>query len=370
MQRRLEQLRSLGYVAWDKGADTRLTGVTRFDVERTAPGYNLYSDLADQVHLTNLKGEKIHTWRVKGGKQCQHGVLRPDGSLVMVCFGHGLVAVDWNSEVLLDFRMPAHHDITPLPDGGYLLPYGEMKTYKGRRVIFDGIATISAMGKVVNRWSTFAHLPELQKLHAPSELDKEGGAAEGALRADEQELNYYHLNTVEVLPETPLGKKDPRFKAGNLLVCFRNVNLLAVLDPSTYAVQWSWGEKILDLPHTPTMTANGNILVFDNGAGRGYSRVLEIEPVRGEIVWKYQGTPPESFYSKYCGSAQRLPNGDTLILDSWRGRAFEVTAKGEVVWEFWGPEIVGDMRKRIYRFNRLPPAVVEPLIKRFGPDAK
>ena len=31
---------------------------------------------------------------------------------------------------------------------------------------------------------------------------------------------------------------------------------------------------------------------------------------------------------------QRLPNGNTLIAEATTGRTFEVTCKGEVVWEY------------------------------------
>ena len=37
------------------------------------------------------------------------------------------------------------------------------------------------------------------------------------------------------------------------------------------------------------------------------------------------------------GSAQRLPNGNTLIAESSFGRFFEVTTEGEIVWEYVNP---------------------------------
>jgi hypothetical protein len=33
-------------------------------------------------------------------------------------------------------------------------------------------------------------------------------------------------------------------------------------------------------------------------------------------------------------NAQRLPNGNTLICEADFGRLFEVTAQGELVWEY------------------------------------
>jgi hypothetical protein len=47
------------------------------------------------------------------------------------------------------------------------------------------------------------------------------------------------------------------------------------------------------------------------------------------------------------GSSQRLSNGNTLIIESNDGRAFEVTAEGEVVWEFYNPARAGDDRQLI-----------------------
>ena len=89
-----------------------------------------------------------------------------------------------------------------------------------------------------------------------------------------------------------------------------------------------------------TILANGHILVFDNGLQRGWSRVLEVDPLTDRIVWEYGATDRERFYSRGRGNAQRLPNGNTLIADSDNGRAFEVTHEGDLVWEFRNPFLV------------------------------
>jgi hypothetical protein len=143
----------------------------------------------------------------------------------------------------------------------------------------------------------------------------------------------------------------------------RNVNLILILDQDDLRVAWSWGPTELDQPHMPTMLEGGNILIFDNGSLRGFSRVLELNPLTEEVVWKYQAQPATDFFSELRGSNQRLPNGNTLICESERGRVFEVTRSGEIVWEFWNPEIIEGKRKRIYRFLRLPPAFVDPILQ-------
>ena len=43
------------------------------------------------------------------------------------------------------------------------------------------------------------------------------------------------------------------------------------------------------------------------------------------------------FYSPFISSAQRLPNGNTLITEGSGGRMIEVTADHRIVWEYISP---------------------------------
>src|SRR5207244_2430851 len=65
-----------------------------------------------------------------------------------------------------------------------------------------------------------------------------------------------------------------------------------------------------------------------------YTRVVEINPVSKAIVWQYADTPRQAFYCPFMGNAQQLWNGNTHITDAAAGRLFEVTPKGETVWEY------------------------------------
>ena len=44
-----------------------------------------------------------------------------------------------------------------------------------------------------------------------------------------------------------------------------------------------------------------------------------------------------SFYSFHISSAERQPNGNTLICEGAPGRIFEVTPSHEIVWEYINP---------------------------------
>ena len=102
------------------------------------------------------------------------------------------------------------------------------------------------------------------------------------------------------------------------------------------------------------------------GCERPYWRVaMTVRPVSGEVVWRYQGTKEDPFFSETCGTAQRLPNGNTLITESNEGRAFEVTREGETVWEYFVPHLdKKGHRATIIRLYRYEKAFVEPLLAR------
>jgi Arylsulfotransferase (ASST) len=71
-------------------------------------------------------------------------------------------------------------------------------------------------------------------------------------------------------------------------------------------------------------------------------------------VWEYRGDPPQSFSSPARGSAEALPNGNVLVTESARGRVFEVTREGAIVWTFLNPEFEAKGRRQIYRMQRVP----------------
>jgi hypothetical protein len=358
------QLSSLGYVEFDPVVDPTLSGVVRHDRTRSSPGYNLYGSGGHEVFLVDMDGKRVHTWSLPPKRQrTTFAELLADDTLAVVQNYQLLTRLDWDSKILWDLDLRAHHDVAQCADGSLLVPFRKPETFQGRKVRFDGLAHVSLAGVELSRWYSFEHLEELHRYHPASPLDQPLAPGEVAPEG-ERIPDYHHLNTVEVLPETELGRRDLRFRAGNVLVCFRNLSVIAVLDQDDYGVQWSWGADELEGAHMPTMLADGHILVFDNGARRHWTRVLELDPASGSIVWQYRGDPPESFYSELRGSAQRLPNGNTLICEADRGHVIEVTRAGEVVWEFWNPEVTPEGRRRIYRFLRYPVERMSALLAR------
>lgn len=75
----------------------------------------------------------------------------------------------------------------------------------------------------------------------------------------------------------------------------------------------------------------------------------------GNITWEYGTSPGEKFFSNTRGAAQRLPNGNTLIVNSNKGHVFEITPQKEIVWEFYSYRLKENMGERhaLYRMPRL-----------------
>jgi len=69
--------------------------------------------------------------------------------------------------------------------------------------------------------------------------------------------------------------------------------------------------------------------------------VLELDPITLEVKWQYPAPGPGMgagrLYSALVSSAQRLPNGNTLITEGNSGRIIEVTVGQEIVWEYISP---------------------------------
>jgi outer membrane protein assembly factor BamB len=155
--------------------------------------------------------------------------------------------------------------------------------------------------------------------------------------------DLFHINTLTLL-EGRIAEQLPAFRAGNVLISSFPMHVIAVVDLEQETISWLQTGSYRS-QHDPQVLDNGHLLLFDNrGGNRGERRasaVLELDPASGQEHWAYRADPANQFYSSTCGAAQRLPNGNTLITESDRGRAFEVTPEQEIVWEYRNPHRAG-----------------------------
>jgi hypothetical protein len=215
--------------------------------------------------------------------------------------------MDWKGEVLWEVHHPDHHHEGRLLRNGNVAPLcmaailrtlasqivgGLAGTEHDGEMYADYVLEMTTAGEVVWEWRTWEHLD-------PKE-DHIDYAAE--LRAE-----WTHGNTVAEL------------SSGDLIVSFRNISTVAIIDRKIGQIAWKLGPPLLAQQHAPVELPNGNLLIFDNGTHRSdhpvpFSRIIELDRDRREIVWSYQERLPLDFFSPYTSNAQRLANRKHLDL--------------------------------------------------------
>lgn len=250
-----------------------------------------------------------------------------------------------------------HHDEERKANGNTVLVCS--KTLKRpeiskRALTDDCLIEVDPSGKVVWEWQTADHFDELG-LDDAAKADIMTAYGAAVKSVPDSPFDWAHMNAASPIPENT-GNTDPRFKAGNIVVSYRHLSTVAVVDRDSKEIVWTAIGTTLGQHHTRMIAGGlpgaGNILVFDNGnndvgrnprrmQSRPNSRVVEINPIDNKIVWEYtaekSNRPMWTFVSHYISSAERQPNGNTLICEGSNGRIFEVTPAGEIVWEFINP---------------------------------
>ncbi len=335
-----------------------LRGVRTWDRDRAWYGYTLFSQaFGDTEYLIDMNGRVVHTWPVV---KSQWAELDTDGSLFWEnytdwhidrnrYFG-GLFESDFEGTVTWAWHGRVHHDFHRSDDGTILTLY---QRDRDRPDIFPRGPIQDDLILKVDR-DTFVHWDWWLSDHVDELVDLAG------LALPRPAADWAHTNTLSVLPDTPLGRADKRFRAGNYLLSHRSLDIVSIVDCDSREIVWAWGRKVLDGQHQVQMLPNGNLLLFDNGTLRGHSTVREFDPREPDvIIWEY--TDPGGFFSPFRSGQQRLPNGNTLICESDCGRIFEVTGEGDVVWDYYSPFLGGQL-VNVYRATRYPPEFVEPLL--------
>ncbi len=186
------------------------------------------------------------------------------------------------------------------------------------------------MGEVVNSWHTWEHCDVATDFMCPMEFPFE----------------WTHGNSVEYTPD------------GKVLLSFREISVVMLIDWPQGNVLWKWGRDVVSHQHDATLTPEGNVLIFDNGTHHPvtpHSRIVEVDMRTNKIVWQYNPKVVFSFFSGHIGGCERLPNGNTLICEGQSGRIFEVTPDCEVCWEWISPFVLpfkGVMASMVFRAHR------------------
>lgn len=380
------------------------------------PGYTLLSPIhSTNTYLLNNAGQVVHQWGSRGepgrasyllenGHMIRASMVTSGGPSTGGGEGGRIEEYDWIGNLVwaIDYYSSSyihHHDFKVLPNGNVLLLVAEKKIYAevvaagfNTNLLDSSVAAQGYMlpdclvevtpirpygGTVVWEWHLWDHM--IQDYNAtktnfgvvsdhPELIDVNGPGLK-------IQQFWNHVNGI-----------DYNAQLNQVMLSVRNNNELFVIDHSTTTAEaathaggrygkggdllYRWGDPeqynrgtatnrmLYQQHHTHWIPTNcpgaGNMLIFNNGIGRGYSTVNEIVPPvdaggnyliatnaafgPGTSTWTYSATPSSNFYSAEISGCQRLPNGNTLICEGIKGNLFEVTPAGQKVWNYICPE--------------------------------
>ncbi|KAA3607137.1 MAG: hypothetical protein DWQ01_15650 [Planctomycetota bacterium] len=376
----LASLASLVFIAGLQAQSVYPKGTTVWQQGSTYDGYTIFTtmEIPSRVVMIDMEGTEVHSWESPVAGFSLHTVDPLESGSILAYTGTGpgiyyfartIGELDFDGNVLWTWSLPPevpqttvlHHDSERLTNGNTMLMGSQeivVPSISSKTIIDDFLIEVAPNGSVVWVWEAWRHFDELGLSQAQKDIIARDAG------------DWAHINSVDEIPSN--DHTHTAFAEGNLIVGFRNLNTILVLDRSSGTILWRLGADESHLTHgqhwphmiEPGFPGAGNILVFDNGAGFGYahqhqspnhSRVIEIDPSTGNIVWSYQ--EDHRFWSSYMGGAQRLPNGNTLICSAVKGRLFEVDPAGNVVWEYMSPYNVPvglGFDHRVYRAYRVP----------------
>jgi uncharacterized protein YuzE len=314
-------------------------------------------------------------WRFNRNRQIETS----DGTTIWSARQHH----DWQRE-----NFPAGYyspDFEPAAEGSNTLllthtTHSLPQVTESRLLDDDRLIEVNWDGEIIWEWTAGEHIDAF-------------GFSEGAREAiasapgfGRGEFDWIHINSAHYLgPNRYFDAGDQRFAPNNVIISSRQASLVSIVDRDG-SIVWQLGPdfsateeeqgigQIIGQHHAHMIPEGlpgaGHIMIFDNGGSSGYgspsslapnglgvyaratSRILEIDPTTLEVVWSYAKT---GFFSTNISSAQRLPNGNTLITEGAPGRLFEVTTDGDTVWEYLHPVFSGARGSNaVYRGYRLP----------------
>ena len=185
----------------------------------------------------------------------------------------------------------------------------------GETVIIDmgnnRVFTVDKNENVTWEWDAEKHLGE------GSAFDQEYTSPE----KEGPESDWTHMNDVDQLAN------------GNFQLSIRNFDVLIEVNPETDEIVDVVGKPgdhdLMKEQHNPHRLEQwGTVVVADSEN----DRIVEIDVQSEEIIWQYGGND----LVHWPRDADRLPNGNTLITDSFNERVIEVNPEGEIVWQYEG----------------------------------
>ncbi len=332
--------------------------------------------------IADRDGNIVHAWRHPGeiwapltgregyGDQWRSypvgGEVLPNGDLLVSYHGVGVfpsamgfARFDKDSNLLWKSDDYYHHWFSVGPDDEIYIPDLEFatspvvfpdhnKTIRCDKIDFpyDSIAIVDKDGNKLREIDTFEAIIE-------SDLT-------GLFNSNKEKPNIVetcdpmHLNEAQILTEE-MAAAYPMFQAGDLLVSFRTLNMVGVMDVETERFKWHFVGPSHH-QHSPRFLGDGRVVYFDNYGGaqsRGTTRILAVDVAtnRYETVFPKPGNdlPDRPFISKTAGHVDVSDDGRRILV-SWthQGLVWEIDVEtGEILWELVNSHPIGERTGRI-----------------------
>ena len=371
---------------------------------------------SDTTYLIDIYGREVNSWESPGGyRPGLSAYLLEDGDVLRTAnlgssaagsFSAGGIAgrverISWDGQLewyweysTQDVR--SHHDIEPMPNGNILIIAWESKSepeaiqagrdpskMKDSTLWPDHIIEIEPVGtnaaNIVWEWHAWDHLIQ----DYDSTKDNFGVVAEHPELID--------INFVDITGPRAGGSDwmhcngiDYNEILDQIAISCKNMNEIYIIDHSTTIVEASghtggnsgkggdilyrWGnpksygagdsnDQQLFAQHDiqwieQGRPGEGNLIVYNNGQGRGYSSVdvIDVPLISGNYTLNTGSAwGPESvnwtwdigteMYATSISGVERLSNGNTLITYGPKGTFYEVNLEGEIVWKYISPKV-------------------------------
>ncbi|MBT5031152.1 MAG: aryl sulfotransferase [Proteobacteria bacterium] len=320
------------------------TGLIQCDEARATPGYRIFSPLgALNTFIINMAGEVVHSWDLPF-EPGNYGYLLPNGNMLsavrtpdgprgLPAKGGLMQERDWDGKVLWEFQDDLqHHDFRRCKNGNTLYLRWELLKEESEKRIQGGLAGSEHDDGI---WGDVIR-----------EIEADGTVVWEWRAEDCEEMYSFPINPMCPRHEWCHANSITQLNNGDVLINFRYNHLMAIIDRKTKEFKWHLCDYAYGQQHSVYMMENGNIMFFANGANvlgvgpEAGSRVIELNPESKQAVWQYAGKPSFSFFSWFISNAERLASGNTSILEGIKGRLFEVTPEGKIVWEYISPHVV------------------------------
>ena len=293
-------------------------------------GIRLFDDSGAEVHRRVLNYAVQDPDGPTGGSEAPHAFhFLADGSvLVNTDKGDVMTRYDACGEPVWTRDGAFHHSFAPDPRGGVWTWLGETSAFDQYQYLVrvdpesgETLERIALVEDVID----FSPEQRLVFTMVPGEeiMHQEGYRGIS---------DIFHPNDLEALtPE--MADAFPDFEAGDLLMSFRNIDLVAVLDPATRELRW-WSHGPWIEQHDPDFLPSGEISVFNNNrkGRRRTSSIVAIDP-GSRAVRDVPVAPDFRFYTQYMGKHEYLDDGTLQVVVPFEGRALEFDADGALVLE-------------------------------------